>query len=105
MKIQITYNFNLIFVLLMKYNKWEVYIYVKKWNSKRKFRVMLVIEQSFSEHHFILECEAYKDGRDKFSDTISESSWHNLFSKEYIEKLGRLIINLHKKRTELLKSA
>ena len=58
-----------------------------------------------TEQHFILECEAYKDSKDKFVDTICDSSWHNLFNEEYIEKLGGLIISLHKKRTVLLKSA
>ena len=58
-----------------------------------------------TEQHFILECEAYKDSKYKFADTICDSSWHNLFNEEYIEQLGVLITILHKKRMELLKSA
>ena len=57
-----------------------------------------------TEQHFILECEAYNDSRDKFAGTICDSSWHNLFNEEYIEQLGGLIISLHKKYTVLLKS-
>lgn len=56
-----------------------------------------------NEKHLMLECEAYKDFRFKFADIISGSSWYNLFNEENIDKLGGLIINLHKRRTELLK--
>ena len=48
-----------------------------------------------TEQHFILECEAYKDSRDKFADTICDSSWHNLFNEDYIEQLGGLIITFY----------
>ena len=48
-----------------------------------------------TEQNFILECEAYKDSKDKFVDTICDSSWHNLFNEEYIEQLGGLIITFY----------
>lgn len=56
-----------------------------------------------TKKNFILECDAFKDNRDKFVNILTDSTWFNLFSEEYIEKLGALIINLHKQRTDLQK--
>jgi hypothetical protein len=53
-----------------------------------------------TEKHFILECEALKDSRKNYAGILAASSWDNLFSKEFVEKLGAIIIKLHRKRAE-----
>lgn len=50
-----------------------------------------------SERHFILECDAYRDIRNKYDNVLTAGSWFNLFNKGSIEKLGELIINLYRK--------
>ena len=56
-----------------------------------------------TKKHFILECEAFKDTRDKYANILAASSWDNLFSEGIVEKLGTLIIKLSKKRVETQK--
>ena len=51
-----------------------------------------------TEKHFILECEAFKDSRENYAGILAASSWDNLFSKEFVETLGALIVKLHRKR-------
>jgi hypothetical protein len=53
-----------------------------------------------TEKHFILECEALKDSRKNYAGIMAASSWDNLFSKEFVEKLGAIIVKLHRKRAE-----
>ena len=53
-----------------------------------------------TEKHFILECEAFKDSMENYAGTLAASSWNNLFSKEFVDKLGAVIVKLHKKRVE-----
>ena len=53
-----------------------------------------------TEKHFILECEAFKDSRENYAGILGANSWDNLFSKEYVEKLGAIIVKLHRKRAE-----
>lgn len=53
-----------------------------------------------TKKHFILECDAFKAKRDSYVHALVASSWDNLFSKGFMEKLGALIIMLHKKRVE-----
>jgi hypothetical protein len=53
-----------------------------------------------TEKHFILECEALKDNRENYAGILVASSWDNLFSKEFVEKLGAIIVKLHRKRAE-----
>ena len=55
------------------------------------------------EKHFILECEAFKDNRESYADMLAASSWDNLFSKGFVEKLGAFILKLHRKRAEYIK--
>jgi hypothetical protein len=50
--------------------------------------------------HFILECEALKDSRENYVGILAASSWVNLFSKEFVEKLEAIIVKLHRKRAE-----
>lgn len=57
-----------------------------------------------TKKHFILECEAFKDSRDRYTNTLTTSSWDNLFSEEAVEKVGALIITLNRKRAEKQKS-
>ena len=51
-----------------------------------------------TEKHFILECEAFKDNRKSYADMLVASSWDNLFSEEFVEKMGAVILKLHEKR-------
>jgi hypothetical protein len=53
-----------------------------------------------TEKHFILECEALKDSRENYAGILAASSWDNLFSKEFFETLGEVIVKLHRKRVE-----
>jgi hypothetical protein len=51
-----------------------------------------------TEKHFILECEALKDSRENYAGILATNSWDNLFSKEFVKKLGVIIVKLHRKR-------
>ena len=53
-----------------------------------------------TEKHFILECEAFKHNRESYADMMANSSWDNLFSKGFVEKLGAFILKLHIKRAK-----
>jgi Spy/CpxP family protein refolding chaperone len=53
-----------------------------------------------TEEHFILECEALKDSRENYAGILAANSWDNLFSEEFVEKLGAIIVKLHRKRAE-----
>ena len=53
-----------------------------------------------TEKHFILECEAFKDSREKYAGILAASSWDNPFSEEFVDKLGAVIVKLHRKRVE-----
>ena len=55
-----------------------------------------------TKKHFILECEAFKDNRESYTDILVARSWHSLFSEGFVEKLGSLIVRLHKKRVEYI---
>jgi len=52
------------------------------------------------EKHFIMECEAFKDSKDNYVNILTASFWDNLFNEGTIEKLGALIVTLHRKRDE-----
>ena len=51
--------------------------------------------------HLILECEAFKDNRDKYVNVLVDKSWDDLFNEGTVEKLGALIIKLNRQRIEL----
>jgi hypothetical protein len=53
-----------------------------------------------TKKHFILECEALKDSRENYVGIMAASSWDNLFSKEFVETLGAVIVKLHRKRAK-----
>jgi hypothetical protein len=53
-----------------------------------------------TKKHFILECEAFKDNRENYAGILATNSWDNLFNKEFVEKLGAIIVKLHRKRVE-----
>ena len=57
-------------------------------------------EKVETEKKFILECEAFKDIRENYVGILVASSWDNLFSEEFVEKLGAFIVKLHRKRAE-----
>jgi len=56
-----------------------------------------------TEKHFLLECEAFKDNKESYADMLEASSWDNLFSEGFVEKLGTFILKLHRKRAEYIK--
>ena len=41
-----------------------------------------------TKKHYILECEAFKDSMENYVGILATSSWDNLFSEEFVEKLG-----------------
>ena len=57
-----------------------------------------------TKKHFILECEAVKGSRENYAGILAPSSWDNLFNKEFVEKLGAVIVKLHRKRAEYKKA-
>jgi hypothetical protein len=66
----------------------------------RKSVYFVLVQKSETEKHFILECEALKDSRENYAGILAANSWDNLFSKEFVEKLGAIIVKLHRKRAE-----
>ena len=58
-----------------------------------------------TKKHFILECEAFKDNRDRNANVLADKSWDDLFNEGTVEKLGALIIKLNRQRIELQKIA
>lgn len=54
------------------------------------------------EKDFILQCDALKDIRESYENTLALISWHCLFSEGIVGRLGQLIINMNRKRIELL---
>ena len=57
-----------------------------------------------TENHFILEYEAFKDNRDRYTNVLTDKSWDDLFNEGTLEKLRALIINLNIKKIELQKT-
>ena len=55
------------------------------------------------EKHFILECEAFKGIRDRYTNVLKDKSWDDLFNERTMEKLGALIIKLNRQMVELQK--
>ena len=55
-----------------------------------------------TEKHFILECEAFKDSRENYAGILAASPWDNLFSEEFVKKLGAFIVKLHRKRADYM---
>ena len=54
--------------------------------------------------HFILECEAFMDSGDRYTNVLTDKSWDDLFSEETVEKLRTFIIKLNRKMIELQKT-
>ena len=57
----------------------------------------VLVRKSGNRKTFILECEALKDNRENYAGILAVNSWDNLFSKEFVEKLGAIIVKLHRK--------
>jgi hypothetical protein len=66
----------------------------------RLFASSLALDKTIASFVFILECEALKDSRENYVGILAASSWDNLFSEEFVEKLGAVIVKLHRKRAE-----
>jgi hypothetical protein len=56
----------------------------------------VLFRKSRNRKNFILECEALKDSRENYAGILAVSSWDNLFNKEFVEKLGAVIVKLQK---------
>lgn len=54
-------------------------------------------------HFLFCSPEAFKDNRESHADMLAASSWDNLFSEGFVEKLGEFIVKLHRKRVEYVK--
>ena len=63
----------------------------------------LFLQKVETKMHFILEREAFKDIRESYADMLADSSWDNLFSEGFVEKLRAFILKLHRKRAEYIK--
>ena len=42
-----------------------------------------------TEKHFILECEAFKENRDRYTNVLADKSWDDLFNKGVWKNWGR----------------
>jgi len=47
-----------------------------------------------TQKYFLLECLAFKDNRESYTDMLATSSWDNLFSQGFVEKLKAFILKL-----------
>jgi len=71
--------------------------------GRKGYAFFVLPENVETEKHFILECEAFKDNRGSYASTLAASSWDNLFSEGFVEKLGAFIVKLHRKRAKYIK--
>lgn len=55
-----------------------------------------------TEKHFIFKCEAFKDNRETYVDMLAASSWDNLFSEGFVEKMREFILRLHREKVEYI---
>ena len=58
-------------------------------------------EKVETKKHFILECEAFKDNKDRYVNILTTSSWVDLFNEGTVVKLGELIMRLNVNRVEM----
>jgi len=72
----------------------------QKKGGKKEYVFCARPEKCKQKKHFILECEALKDNRENYTGILEANSWDNLFNKEFVEKLGAIIVKLHRKRAE-----
>ena len=49
-----------------------------------------------TKKHFVLECESFKDNRDRYANVLTDKSWDDLFNEGTMEKLGALNIKLNR---------
>jgi len=69
----------------------------------RKGYAFFVLPESGNKKHFILECEAFKDTRESYTDMMTTSSWDNLFSERFVKKLRAFIMKLYRKKAKYIK--
>ena len=53
---------------------------------------------------FILECEVFKDNRDRYANVLVDKSLDDLFNERTLKKLEALIIKLKRQKIELQKT-
>jgi hypothetical protein len=68
--------------------------------GRKEYVFCALLEKWKQKKHFILECEALKNSRENYAGILATSSWDNLFSEEFVEKLGAVIVKLYRKRAE-----
>ena len=68
--------------------------------GRKEYVFFAPLEKWKQKKHFILECEAFKDIRENYAGIMAANSWDNLFSEEFVDKLGVFIVKLHRKRAE-----
>ena len=66
--------------------------------------IFCIVGEVETEKHFILECDAFKDNRDRYANVLVDKSWDDLFNEGTVEKLGALIIKLNRQKIELQKT-
>ena len=94
-----------ILIAQLRTNSHQLRCEIERWKRPKETweeRVCILCSSRKVEtkKHFILECEALKDNRKNYAGILAASSWDNLFSKEFVEKLGAIIVKLHRKRAE-----
>ena len=56
-----------------------------------------------TEWHFVMECTAYEDIRNKFKANLQVNNMKELFEEARLYKTANLLIQLHNKRNNLEK--
>ena len=63
-------------------------------------RVCIFFSSGKVEKKIILECEVFKDNWENYAGILAASPWDNIFSEEFVEKLGAIIVKLHRKKAD-----
>ena len=72
--------------------------------GQKKCVFFCIVGKVETEKHLILECEAFKDNRDRYANVLADKYWDDLFNEGTMEKLGALIIKLNRQKIELQKT-
>ena len=97
-----------ILIAQLKTNSHQLRCEIGHWKRpKEVWKERVCIFCSFgkveTKKHFIIECEAFKDNMKSYADSLAASSWDNLFSEGFVEKLRVFIVKPHRKMAEYIK--
>jgi hypothetical protein len=76
------------------------FVLFRQSGNTKTFHFRMWGPQRHPKRQLILECEALKDNWENYAGIMAASSWDNLFSEDFVEKVGAVIVKLHRKRVE-----